>query len=98
MDENKEVPEEKEQEEPTGDSEDGAQSPSTDEIDRINAETERIHKAIAEKKNAEARAKLAGVTDAGTQPQQLSREDKAREKTKDFFKGTPVEKALEKNE
>ncbi len=40
----------------------GDKSSADKEIKRINSETERLNKAIAEKANAEARAKAGGVT------------------------------------
>ena len=40
-------------------------SDTVKDTERIQAETEQLNKAIAEKANADARAKIAGVADAG---------------------------------
>ena len=52
----------------TNDIGEGDKSETVKETERIREETERLNKAIAEKENADARAKIAGVTDAGEQP------------------------------
>jgi len=46
----------------------GVQSETDGQIKRLNEETERLNRAIAENENAKARARLGGVADAG-QPQ-----------------------------
>lgn len=43
----------------------GVQSEADKKIAELNAETERLNKAIAENENAKARARLGGVSDAG---------------------------------
>lgn len=48
--------------ETTRDNDEGVQPTADEEIKRINEETQRLNRAIAEKEHAEARAKLAGVT------------------------------------
>lgn len=44
----------------------GSESETDEKVNSLNAETKRINQAIAEKANAEARAKAAGIT-AGPQ-------------------------------
>lgn len=44
-----------------GDNEKGDKPKADEEVKRINVDTERIKKAIAENENAKARAKLGGV-------------------------------------
>ena len=61
--------EEKKPETTTEDTGEGDESETVKETKRISAETERLNKTIAEKENADARAKIAGVTDAGIQPE-----------------------------
>ena len=46
----------------------GDKSTADEEVAKLNADTERINKAIAENENAKARQKLGGFTDAGQQP------------------------------
>ena len=50
---------------PTDDKSEGVQSETAKDTERIRAETEKLNKAIAEKENAEARAKVSGVVVAG---------------------------------
>ena len=45
-----------------GASDDGTKSKATEEVERLNEDTERINKAIADNDNAKAREKLAGVS------------------------------------
>ena len=60
--------EEKKEEQTTADTGKGNE-PSTDEkIEQLNADTERINKAIAENENAKAREKMGGIT-SGAQPE-----------------------------
>jgi len=54
-------------ENPDNTEEAGDKSEADKEIERVNAETERINKAIAENDNAKARQKMGGVTVAGQQ-------------------------------
>jgi len=56
------------------DSEDGNESETNREIKRINSETERLNKAIAENENVKARAKLAGVTAGAPQTEEVKEE------------------------
>ena len=79
MDEEK-TTEEQEQENSKENTWEGIQSETAKETERINSETERLKKAIAEKENAEARAKIAGVTDAGIQPEKPVEETPAEYK------------------
>ena len=50
------------------DSGEGTQSEADKEIERLNAETERLNKAIAENENAKARKKIAGTLEGGQPP------------------------------
>ena len=43
----------------------GSKSEADKEVERLNADTERINKAIAENENAKAKEKLGGVAEAG---------------------------------
>ena len=52
-------------------------SETVKDTERIRLETEGLNKAIAEKENADARAKIAGVTDAGIQPEKPVEETNA---------------------
>ena len=55
--------------------------PDGKEVEELNAETERINRAIAENENAKARQKLAGVSEAGTEEKpEFSDEEKASRK------------------
>lgn len=56
-------------------------SETVKETERIQAETEQLNKAIAEKANADARAKIAGVADAG-QPAEKPAEETPAEYAK----------------
>jgi len=46
----------------------GGKSETDDKIEQLNADTERINKAIAENENAKARQKLSGTAEAGLKP------------------------------
>lgn len=59
--------------EAAGDSSEGHESKANAEIEQLNADTERLEKAIAEHKNAEARAKVAGIS-LGPQPEEKPKE------------------------
>ena len=75
MDEKETTTEEK----PEGTTEDtgkGDESPADEKVKQLNADTERINKAIAENENAKARAKLGGVTEAGQKPIKAEETDK----------------------
>ncbi len=50
------------------DADEGIQSETNEEVKQLNADTERIKKAIAENENAKARQTLAGVAEAGQTP------------------------------
>ncbi|KKL90647.1 hypothetical protein LCGC14_1902590 [marine sediment metagenome] len=63
--------------EPVKDTGEGDKSETVKETERIRLETEGLNKAIAEKENADARAKIAGVTDAGIQPEKPVEETNA---------------------
>ena len=56
------------------------ESKANEEIERINAETERLNKSIAENENARARAKLAGIStfSAPDKPKEDSPKEYAR--------------------
>ena len=69
---------EEEQKTTKEDNREGVQSETVKEIERINADTERLNKAIAEKENADARAKIAGVSDAGQPKPTAEEEEKAK--------------------
>ena len=62
-------------EETTTTKDDGDKSQTVKETERIRAETDRLNKAIAEKENADARAKIGGVTAGNAAP------DKPKERT-----------------
>ena len=72
MSENKET--EKGTDNPKEDSGDGDKSETVKDTERIRAETEELEKAIAEKGNAEARAKIAGVVVAGQKKEEEKEE------------------------
>ena len=60
----------------------GDKPKENEEVERLNAETERINKAIAENENAKAREKLGGVTTAGNkieEPKKLTETEAAKE-------------------
>lgn len=63
-----------------GDPKEGDKSEADKEIKRLHAETEGLNKAVAEKENAIAKAKIAGVTDAGVQPEKPKEETPAEYK------------------
>ena len=52
----------------------GNESKTNDEVEKINADTERINKAIAENENAKARQRLGGITEAGKAPEKPKEE------------------------
>ena len=56
------------------DNDEGSQSETVKDTERILAETERLNKAIAEKENAEARAKIAGVVEGPEQVEEKKEE------------------------
>ncbi len=60
--------EKKEESESTENNEDGVQPTTDEEVKRINEDTERINKAIAENENAKARQKMSGRAEGGTEP------------------------------
>jgi len=66
----------------TEDNGEGHKLTKAEEIEQLNVETERLEKAIAEKKNAEARAQISGVVDAGEQPPEKKEETPAEYKDK----------------
>ena len=61
--------EKKEETEPATDTGEGDKPETDEKIERLNADTERINKAIAENENAKAREKIGGIT-AGAQPEE----------------------------
>ena len=69
-----------------GDTPVGDEPKADEEVERLNADTERIEKAIAEKKNAEARAKLAGVT-VGKSPAEEPKRDTDEQYANKLWKG-----------
>ncbi len=56
----------------------GDESAADEKVKQLNADTERINKAIAENENAKARQKLGGVTEAG-QVQEKPKEETPKE-------------------
>ena len=52
----------------------GVQSEADKQVKLLDADTERINKAIAENENAKARQKLNGVAEAGQQPPEKKEE------------------------
>lgn len=72
-----------------------------DNLNELKQLAERLEKANAESKEILERAEklkeqdiLGGKANAGTEAPQLSEEDKIRNGTKDFFKGTDIERAF----
>ena len=63
---------------PTEDAGKGDKSETVKDTERIRAETEELEKALAEKANADARAKVGGVTEAG-QSQKKPEEETPKE-------------------
>jgi len=61
--------EQAEQEATATDNDAGNEPQADEEVKRLNEETERLNRAIAEKENAEARAKAGGITTAGKEPE-----------------------------
>ena len=47
---------------------DGVQSETDKQVEQLEADTERINKALAENENAKARERLAGKAEAGAEP------------------------------
>ena len=94
MDEKKEIDEvkkegkDKQTPEGTGDRNNYSANP---EIERINADTERIEKAIADNANARARLELGGDTEAGQKAPVVSRDQKKRDNAAEYFEGTQLE-------
>lgn len=69
MDENKKEEGKKEEPEtPVDDKDKGDKSKADEEVEQLNADTERINKAIAENENAKARQKLGGESLGYTPP------------------------------
>lgn len=58
---------------------DGDKSEAQKQIDRINAETERLNKATAEYEQAKAKAKLGGITSFPAEVPKLSPKEKAKQ-------------------
>ena len=59
----------------------GFQSETNKKVEELNADTERINKAIAENENAKARQRLGGVAEAGTETKsKYSEEEQASRK------------------
>ena len=77
MDEKKEEkkPEESKDKQPAKDTGDRVQSEADKQIEQLNADTERINKAIAENDNAKARQQLGGTTEAGAQSEKKKETD-----------------------
>ncbi len=64
MDEEK-TTEEKKPEEPAGNPDEGNKSETDKKVEELNADTERINRAIAENLNAKARQKISGENEGG---------------------------------
>lgn len=71
------------------DSGDRLKSEADKEIERINADTERINKAFAENENAKARSRLGGVTDAG-KPEEVKAKITNKEYSQSVIRGKPL--------
>lgn len=67
----------KESAEAAANNDSGHLSETAKEIENLNRETERLNKALAEKQNAEARAKLGGVTVGAPQKEEPHEETPA---------------------
>ena len=70
--------EKEEKQEPTEDAGDGVQPTADEQVKQLDADTERINKAIAENENAKARQKLSGTAD-GVGVQEEKKEETAKE-------------------
>ncbi len=57
-----------EQDNSNGDNDEGVQSDTDKKVAELNAETERINEAVAERDNAKAREQLSGEAEAGQTP------------------------------
>ena len=77
-------------ESPPKDSGDRDKSPADIEIERVNADTERIEKAIADNANAKARLKLGGDTEAGQPTIEVSEDQKKIDDAVEYFKDTQL--------
>ena len=67
---------------------------ANEEVERLNADTERINKAIAENANAKAQQDLGGVAEAGQTKVEKTEDEKWAEDAKKRYEGTgmsPVE-------
>lgn len=62
--------------ETTPNTDDGSKSETAKDTERIRAETDELNKAIAEKEQAEARAKLGGVSSGNSEPKEEEQSDK----------------------
>jgi len=89
MDEkNKEEPEDKQSAKDTGD---GVQSEADKQVEQLNADTERINKAIAENENAKATQKLSGVAEAGQTAKVETEDEKWAKDAKERYAGTGMD-------
>ena len=70
----------------TADNDEGDEPTTDEEVKRLNIDTERINKAIAENENAKARQKLGGISEAGS-PSVKKPEETDEEYTARFQKG-----------
>ena len=94
VDEEKQENKETKTEGTESDSGDGNKSETAKETDQLNIETQELEKAIAEKKNADARSQIAGVT-SGKIAEPEKKEETAREYSDRIMKGelTPEEQS-----
>ncbi len=92
MDEDKTKQEPEKPDEDTGE---GNEPAADEKVKQLNADTERINKAIAENDNAKARQKLSGTADAG-QTEVVSEDQKKVNDAADYFKGSQLEKDIRK--
>jgi hypothetical protein len=74
------------------------------EIDRANLAAERLKSANKERARLLAieeklliERKLSGTSEAGTEAKPVSEEELKKQKTKEFWKGSEIEKAIEKH-
>ena len=66
----------------------GFQSETNKKVEELNADTERINKAIAENENAKARQRLGGVAEAGQTAKVESEDEKWAKGAKERYEGT----------
>ena len=74
----------------------GSKSKADEEVERLNADTDRINEAIAENENAKAREKVSGTVTASQPAKELTEEEQKKSKASEFFKDTALGDAIDK--